>query len=675
MKQKILTLLAAGAVTLSISAQMTLPEFYSENFSSQSEMKFVGDGWTTYGVDGTVVDVLSSRFPASDPDRNAYAIVDTGNAIIPMCATNFVPPKEADEWLVSPEINVPEDADSSVLSFNVSVLTSQTLGIGTNPFKVYVSTTGTDKEDFEVVYEGSLRGSQTAELNTKLFCIPVNGYAGKTVHLAFVANGKDVGMTGFSDIKWGSYYADFVNYTPAVGEIGNKYNLRVNYKLKAPVSCPNITTIVYVNDIKVSEQEYKKEFGGRSTSPTLQLIQVENLFDIQNNDAISYRLEVTPGYEGAPVSVLTGVIGVPEYDYPNNVVIEECTASSCGWCPRGTASLAYYHDTYPGSETQGKAIGIAVHGSMNWYDPMSAGVSTYLQKIYALNSTTGLPQAIFNRATTGLDPTNKTALENQIAKRSYNQVTITGVETPAIEPGEYMNGKEITVKYEARNGYSANGLDLRAAVVLIENNVKGNTDGYNQSNYFYNKSESYVVSSYGEWLLPYLKDYVSGGSLGQETVSFDKVTYQHVARGIWPEFTGKKMTSDWVANVPVADDITLTVPDNVIDWNNVEAIVLLIDNKTNQIVGSDIMPSSEFNNNNAVAVVADDNASIICNGDVVTVKAAAGDKVSVYAVDGTLLGQYVAGNDAMTINATAWSGLVIVKVEGNGASLVKKFIF
>lgn len=673
-------LLTAGAAT----AQVTTPTFYSENFVEMGQKhNYVSDGWTATGVDASVVDILQGFFPEDDPEVNPYMILTYGATSIAMTATNFTPPTEADQWLISPEIEIPADAEEAVLAFTVYVYGGTAgLGVGDNPFKVYVSTSGTEKADFgEPIYDGVVKGSQVNEMVQKQFCIPMNGLAGKKVHLAFQAGGMNVGCTGFSNIVIGNYYASIDNLTPIIGEIGKKYTPRINVKLKTPVECPGIKVLPYIDDVAQEETYYKKNFGGNSTTPVLQLVQFKDMIEIKERKAVNYRIEITPDYEGAVTSLVIGSIGVPEIEYISNVVVEEVTASGCQYCPSGTAALEYYHDTYPGTETQGKSISIAVHSMMNYYDPMMDGVSEYVSKLMDLNAYTGLPQAMFNRNTSGLQPTVKSQFEAQMAQTSYNKAEVVDVLQPMLNEGETMHGKEVTVKFDVRNAYTGQGVDLSAAVVLIENNVKGNNSGYNQNNAYATMSESSIVSNYGQWLVPYMKKYLPGGEWGRFEIPFDIMVYNHVARGIYPDFYGQKLGTTWEADQPQQYSISFEVPQTVKDWNNTEVVVLVFRNGsvngkvTCPIVGSDNMGAADFTTMSGVKNVGADVASIARDGDNIVVNAAEGSVVSLYTVEGMMIGRYTVAGNSLNVNGADLSGMVIVKVENAKGATTAKLLF
>lgn len=684
MKKYLLALAVAASASTGAMAQLETPVFFSEDFNKMGEThNYVTDGWITYGVDARPIDIIENMFfPEEDADKNAYAILNYGETTIPMACTMFNPAQEADQWLVSPVISIP--ADNAELKFSACAYAGMgafgSNAIGENKFEILVSTTGTEKDDFTSVYSDFVKGSATTEIVIKDFLVPLNGYEGKDVHVAFVAGGMNVGMTGFTNILIGNYILEAVNYTPQIGEPGQKYQFRVNLKMKAPVACPGLQGTLYVNDKVVSDEYYKKEFGSASSSYVTQLITLKDAIEIpsESTESVNYRFEIQPDFEGAPTSVLTGTVGVPKVKYPNNVVIEEITATGCGWCPSGAASLNYYHDTYPGTETQGKAIGIAVHGQVNYLDPMSEGIADYLNKLQGMNGNAGYPAAVFNRSTKGQNPWDKRNVESKIDVMSNNLMTIDAVEYPGSdkEEGWEIYGKNVKVKMSARNSYSAEGLPFNICVVLIENGVKGYSSGYTQENYFYNKDASFVTGNYGAYLVPYLEDYLMGGALGKPAISYEDMVYNHVARGCYPSFYGEAIGDTWEADVPQACELEFAVPETVKDWDNVEVVALMLDATDNTIVASDIMESAHFTAVSGIKGVNTESGILISgNGGNLKVSAAEGSKVVVFTLDGRMLANAVVAGDALSLNASAWNGPVVVKVSNNNETKVAKLIF
>lgn len=678
MKKFLLLSVAVASMGFISNAQITTPLFYSENFVEMTRHNdYVTDGWITYGVDAKPVQLIAETFfPDDDEDKNAFALLSYGEYAIPVCSTEFTPSTKADQWLISPEIEISSDNVELVFS-GCAYGAKGAFGIGENTFKVYISTTGVEKEDFydNLLLSDKVNSSMSQEIVMKDFAVPVNGFAGKKIHLAFVADGQDVGMTGFTNIKLGDYYMDITNYTQNTGEIGGKYQFRVNIKGKTPKPCPGLNTILYINDEKVKEEYFRKEFGSNTTSLVTQLVTFKDIFEIKDDQPLTYRFEITPDYEGAFTSTVVGSVGVPKLKYIKNVVVEEVTASGCGWCPVGMASMEYYQDNYKGSETEGKFIGIAVHGYINWYDPMSEGTADYLTNIMSLNGTTSYPQAMFNRATRGMTPEKKSEFEKLIATTSNNKVDIKSVEYPVLEEGETAIGKQIKVKFNARNSFSAEGLGVSSAVVMIENNVKGFNSGFNQENYLSTKDAAFIKSQYGEFLVPYMTDYIVGGSKASDPVPFEKMEYNHVARGIWPGFFGEGMSTSWEADVPQEYEMTFTVPETISDFDNTEVIILMLDNRTYEILAADNCPAANYTAVSSVSEVADSNIVIEKSANNIYVNASNGAKVLVVAIDGTVLANETVIGDCMTVNASAWDGPVIIKVTDGNKSAVKKLIF
>lgn len=651
---------AAAAAVMSVaaaSAAVTAPQFYYEDFSGMyADHTSPAEGWMTYG-NGAAPDATMSNFFNPSGTGPYYIFIQYGSQVIPFSCTNFEPAAAADEWLVTPEIDIP--SDNVELSFTAAVYCNRgTWGLGKNPYKILISETGSaDKSDFSdvPVFEGTVNGSRTAEIATKDVVCPLNGFGGKKVRLAFVSTGENLGMTGFTNIGLGNYAITLDNKTPKVTEEGNELTVSVNVGLKTPVPCPGIKATLEIAG-GTQDKEFKKPFGNTGNALIYQLVKFDPI-TVVGTETLTYSVTLTPDYEGAPATVLTGSVGVPTVTYPANVVVEEVTATGCQACPSGTASLQYYHATYPGSETEGKVIGIAVHGFINYTDPMAAGVNDYLAHILDLNGTTSYPQAMFNRATRGLTPDRKTEVEKQIAEGSYNKVEIKGVSTTATEENPW--GAPVTVMYDAYNAYDAESLNLAVAAVMIENNVRGNESGYDQTNGFYNRSEDYIRINYGEFLVPYMKPYLSGGEFGTSRISFREMVYNHVARGIWPSFSGEIIDGAWTRGVARDGKVEFDIPENIHNLSDTEIVVLLIDADTQAIVASDIIAAEDYNKNDSVSGVALDGVKAERHGDIVAVVAPAGSFAEVYTPAGVRIARVaVAGEAKITVPA----GIMLVRV-------------
>lgn len=648
---------AALALPGVATAAVVTPEFYSENFVKMGQDgDYLTEEWYTYG-NGAAPAAIMTNFFNADGSGPYYVLVNYGSMCIPFSCTNFNPPQAADQWLVTPEIDIPDD--NVELSFTAAVYCSRgQWGQGKNPYKVLVSENGGHaKEDFSEVpvLESTISGSRTQDVATRDVVCPLNGFGGKKVRLAFVSTGEDLGMTGFTNISLGNYAVTLENKTPKVSKIGEQVTVSVNVGMKTPVTCPGFTATLEMDGEKM-ETYYKKPFGNAGNVLIYQLVKFDPI-KVENEQTKHYTVTILPDYEGAHPTVLTGTIGVPVFSYPANVVVEEVTATGCQACLAGTASMEYYEDNFPGNaEGLNKMIGIAVHGFINYYDPMSAGTSEYLLNLMDLNGTTSYPQAMFNRATKGLTPDRISEFEKQMSLGSYNRVKITDVATDATEENPW--GKKVRVKFDALNAYDAEGIDLRAAVVMIENDVRGNDSGYTQTNGFYNRTESFILSAYDAALLPYLKKYLAGGEFGVELIPFSKMVYNHVARGIWPSFFGEALGGVWTKDEAREETLEFTIPESIHELKNTEVIVLLLDGETNAIVASDIIPASAYQDLNGVKRVEPNGVKAVRHGNELEIAAESGRAI-IYTLEGMEIADaQINGTTKLTVPATP----VIVKV-------------
>ncbi len=110
--------------------------------------------------------------PAIDGTHPAFE----GDKYIFSVASNPVPPTgEENKWLISPAMEVTADSE---LSFAAKSITAE---YGLERFIVYVSTTGTDVEDFEQISDGSYIEVPTEWTE---YSFDLGGYAGETIHFA-----------------------------------------------------------------------------------------------------------------------------------------------------------------------------------------------------------------------------------------------------------------------------------------------------------------------------------------------------------------------------------------------------------------------------------------------------------------------------------------------------------
>lgn len=573
-------------MAISALGQATVPLDFSENFVEMSaEGCYPAEGWITYGINATPSEQMTRLF---DPSKSAYMLFRYGDSAAAISCTNWDPSAQSDEWLITPAFTVGED--EAVLHYTTFSYTNYgTWGLGKAPYQVLVSEGGTAKEDFTMLFEGNVTAQGTRKYSTREYYQTLSGYKGKTIRLAFRQTGQDMGPVGFTDITVGAYYCRIDNLTPAVAEKGDPIGIDLNVYIKTAGECEGFNVTPVIDGETKGTVNFSKKLGGNTPQP--QRVTLGDLGTLSDKP-VNYTVLVTPAYAGAPSAEVTGVIGIPVTSYPNNIVMEEITATGCVYCPIGIASMEYYKDTYPGTGTTGKFIGVAVHGYVNRTDPMSTGVSGYLSDLMSAGGIASYPSAAFNRATTGAVPYTKVYAENEAELRSNNKLEITAVEYPELKNADDIYGTTVSVSYKGWNSYDAASLTRRAAVILIENNVRGHSDSYDQANAFSTRDENFVAN-YGTHLVPYMKKFLSGGSHGKGTIPYENMVYNEVARGIWPDFYGSAIAGEWTADSPRELKIEFTVPDTVMEWSNTEVIVIMTD-ETGRVVASDIFPYSRY---------------------------------------------------------------------------------
>lgn len=690
MKKLFLTL-AAGLIGMTASAYtISTPTTWSEDFVEMSkDSDYPTGGWITYGNESIVNEVEQYYF-GSKGEGPYYVFLDQGSKTMALATTDFINGSQADQWLVSPEVEVPYD--EMTLAFNVCTYTAKA-ALGNNslpdynvhPFKVLVSEEGSEKGDFKELYSAFVKNSGSENIESVERVINLNGYKGKKVHFAFVVTGSNIGMTGFTNIRLGQYtfyVTDDLNKEMA--EVGSPISIDFNTKVKAPVATPYLNAVLYINGEKITEKSYKKAFGSATSyTAVIQRIKLENIYTPTDDTPLSYKLELTPDFEGAIPTVIEGGFGFPKYKYLSNVVCEEMTGTKCGWCPRGIAALEYYHDKYPGSETQGKVINIGIHSSALGTDPMATGVERYLTSLAEVNGTAGLPGAVFNRNSQGKDPVCAGEVERQIALESNNTAKIVKVEMPEGDMND-IEGKTMKVTVDVKNGFDSQQSNLSMAIVLLENNVHNNSSLYNQNNYnnkypdgqaIYDAIQNENMGAVKD-MIPYFNQFSSSGEYNTDPVSYNKMYYQHVARGIYPSFAGETLSQKWTADEAQTYTIEFAIPSNVMDPENLEVVALVMNNSSRgSIVASDNMKREFFNSDSGVdAVESASSIKVYNEAGTLVVEAAAGCEVEVYALDGVKIGNYTVADGKLSLES-GLKGAVIVKVTSNEAIKIQKLIF
>lgn len=209
--KKILLLSAFIGVGL-LSAQSTL---FQENWDGQGP----GIGsWTLYNVDGRIpidpADASGDGLPALVTNAwNVLSLTQIQNSgaptyltyAYPAAATGMAgnvatanswydPAGAANDWLVSPQINIPAAATGVNLTWSA---TSLGAALYLENYKVYISTTGNQVANFTTILKTVTNESSSGTYHT----VNLNSYVGQNVYIAFRDDSNDEYIMLLDNIK------------------------------------------------------------------------------------------------------------------------------------------------------------------------------------------------------------------------------------------------------------------------------------------------------------------------------------------------------------------------------------------------------------------------------------------------------------------------------------------
>lgn len=637
------------SATVAADGAVILPPYsYQEDFRTPlSADEALPEGWVAYGI-GEVVGPAFQDYFGTEGEGPAYRVLSIGGTKAAWSCSTFKYAATADEWLVTPPIHINSDAE---------ILQLKAVAAGafaTNRYRILISEDGQDRDSFRPspLLNTTLTGWDT-EVRSKDSYIALNGYAGKDVCLAFVNRSEDAGLLGFTDITVAPYTAEVTDLTPSVLSAGSEVDIVLNTNFRTPVDVPGLKAELEYNGQTVT-QEYEQliNVNGARIAVTFGNITVPE-------GGLTYSVTLTPMFEGAEPTVVTGEIGTPTTSYPAVAVIEEFTGTWCTYCPRGAAFMNYYTDRYNGLDGQIKAIGIALHTTN---DPMVMDDDSYLTDAYTISGSSGYPSAFFNRMRLG-DPSDEYIVSDIASTRSNSRITIESV--------DYTQNGELTVNYQIENSYSKNDMNQRVAIVMIENDVRGDNVTYNQTNGLSGVSQAAVEATYGADLWPYFRFYSEHKSI----IPYTEMVYNHVARGIWPDYYGELLNDPCEAEVAVRKTMSIGMPSQVMNPDNTAVIALLLDSDTGYVLGADEMEAKHYNAS-GIDTVRYTGGRISVTDGVLDADVAAGSRLEVFSADGMVLLSRSLAAGHNSIDLSSLRGFAILRIVGaDGRVSVLRHIF
>lgn len=501
----------------------------------------------------------------------------------------------SDDWMILPAVSV-ETADA-VVAWRARA-TDANFSDG---YAVYISEGGDAIEDFDKAHPLFTTAAESAEWT--YHSISLDGYVGKTVRIAFVNNSTDCSLLYIDDVFVG---------TPQPARVIS--GMRPIVKPTDEIIVQGTVTTDMAEPVKGFTVGY--EWDGKTGQ-------------VEFNDT-----ELVPG-ESVPFSISTGSYieegGSATFTIwseaggrrsqteatvtsrVNKVVAEELTGSWCGWCVRGIVALEETKKAHPE-----QFIAIAVHGNDFLESP------EYTDYIAGLIGSSGYPNSVVNRD-------RNTAGDPEYIPVRFEQKTSAPIEGyVTLETG----GEDGLYEATAKVALNSNGLDgrYRMAYAIVENDV------YEEGNSNYVQHNSYAGGANGEM----------GGyeDLPEYVPDFH---FQDVARGTIGDPSGIE------GSLPLRMDAgreyvtteSFTLPETVLNVDNVYIVAMLIDTRSSGIVNADM-----------AKLTADDPAGIAGPG--VNTEP---ERVEIYTLDGRRVAE-----------GSLVPGIYIRRTVSGGKATTEKFI-
>ena len=332
--------------------------------------------------------------------------------------------------------------------------------------------------------------------------------------------------------------------------------------------------------------------------------------------------------------------------YTRKAVMEEITGTWCGWCPRGIVGIENLKKDFPND-----FIAIAVHCGQ---DPLIAPTYDPLA-----NAGFGAPSALMNRITL-VDPYYGFENKNYGIKdvvSLINQLPTEALMGVSSKLSDDENKIEMTAY--TKFSMSSPNAPYMVAYVLMEDKLTGV-----QTNYY----SSQVAAQYQ----------ITEASLPEDLKPYYNKKYQYtnkyddVARGIYDIFGIEGSLSGPIQSGVVKEHtLTIEVPSNIRNIDNVSVVALLMDGYTGEIIAAEKAYVGESTTTGIESVANNEmNADIkvIPGALFVTANTAT---AKLYTTDGKLLSSHNV-NGSATISTKDLNGTIIVRVENGKDSFVKK---
>ena len=546
--KRMLTLLFLGFMALGSRAQI----IFSQDFSS-GEI----DPMHAVDVDGKTINpsVAALGFgPTFTPLQ-----FNDGN-VVAGSTSWFSPVGQADDWLISPAIQV-TDPNTFVVWRAYTPDASFRDG-----YQVRISTTNDSIASFT-----NLALNVAQELTTwTQRSIKLTNYVGQTIYFAFRNNSNDKYVLYMDDIRVEVLKSNnaivksltFDKYNPLLTDVPIKINIENH-------GAANLTSFVF--DYTVEDSTYTDSIVGLNVAPLKAIDIIHNVdYTINNVGEFPVDVHITKPNgvddEDASDNDISRVIYGLETPVPKRVLVEEATGTWCQWCPRGAVFMDSLWSIHPEL-----VMPVAVHN----FDPMT--IPEYDGPMSA--SVGGYPSGHADRTLRDIDPLDFITSAESLADRLVPVAVTTNVTWDA-------DTRVATIRGTAHTTINTQANALRFNCIITEDDVTGTDTLYAQVN-AYSGGGAGVMGGFEELPSP---------------VPAVQMVYNFVARAIldWnglensvPDATGTDEDFEF--------EFSYTVPDEY-DVDQMRAIVLVQDEENGEILNGDIQRLGETTSVPAIPV-------------------------------------------------------------------------
>lgn len=486
--------------------------------------------------DGNIpsVDVTPYGFSVGTPWVTYY--VEADDNYVAASTSWYAGSGTSDDWMILPEFTVGTSED--VVTWR-AMATDRSFSDG---YSVYVLDAGSSLSELDKFEPVFTVDAENAEWT--FHSVSLADYVGSTVRVAFVNNSTDCSLLYIDDIM-----------------IGAPATIRFEHTMR-PLVKPSDEILIQGNiSTDMSEPLHGFTLGFECNGVTsernfpdayvlpgeLLPISVESGDTLPDGMSMTYKIWVEA--EGKRYDTQATVSS-----HYNKVVAEELTGTWCGWCIRGIVTLEEMKKRYP--ET---FIGVAVHSG----DFLEN--TDYAEYIENISASTGFPHSITcrDRSAAG-DPDRIPVFYERKANadiKGYVELELSS------ENDEYLAKSIVIMNENITDGR------FRMSYVIVENDVyEEENPNYKQSNY-YSGGENGPMGGY-ENLPEYLINY----------------HFNDVGRGIIGDVAGiaESLPKTMDVGEKYTHEIGFTLPDGILNPDNVYIVALLIDSKSGNIVNADM---------------------------------------------------------------------------------------